>query len=100
MLRKIHTETGTKPMPTLATNTTDILPHLDTITFSELTNQYEFQLEIRSGKLDEIISWCKNEVEGDWRWQLLETSGSTTLGRYHFYFERDKDCCAFSLKWA
>jgi hypothetical protein len=47
-----------------------------------------------------MLSWCKHEVEGDWRWQLLETSGSMTLGRYHFYFEQAKDCCAFSLKWA
>jgi hypothetical protein len=80
-------------------HTIDIIPHLDKITFSE-TDQYNYQLEIRSGKLDDILSWCKSEVAGDWRWQLLETSGSNTLGRYHFYFEQDKDCCAFSLKWA
>jgi hypothetical protein len=47
-----------------------------------------------------MLSWCKNEVAGDWRWQLLEISGSMTPGRYHFYFEQAKDCCAFSLKWA
>ena len=87
-------------MPTLDTITMDIIPHLDTITFSDLTDQYEFQIEIRSGKLDEILSWCRREVAGDWRWQLLETSGSNALGRYQFYFEQDKDCCAFSLKWA
>jgi len=87
-------------MPTLATNTTDILPHLDKITFSEIADQFKFQVEIRSIRLDEMLSWCKHEVEGDWRWQLLEISGSMTPGRYHFYFENDKDCCAFSLKWA
>jgi hypothetical protein len=87
-------------MPTLDMITTDILPHLDKITFSEIADQFEFQLEIQSDKLDDILLWCKSEVEGDWRWQLLETSGSTTPGRYHFYFEQAKDCCAFSLKWA
>jgi hypothetical protein len=87
-------------MPTQATNTTDILPHLDKITFSEIADQFEYQVEIRSAKLDEMLSWCKHEVEGDWRWQLLEISGSMTPGRYHFYFEQAKDCCVFSLKWA
>ena len=63
---------------------------------------FEFTVTISKpfGALEEIIIWCKSEVTGDWRWQLLETSTDNRPGEYKFYFEQEKDCCAFSLKWA
>lgn len=51
------------------------------------------------GKIDCIIAWCKAELAGDWRWQLIEGSSDIRPGRYIFYFDSDKDLCAFALKW-
>ena len=63
---------------------------------------FEFTVSINKpfGALEEVIAWCKNEIAGDWRWQLLESSADHKPGRYKFYFEQERDCCAFSLKWA
>jgi hypothetical protein len=52
------------------------------------------------GSLDCIIAWCKAELEGEWRWQLIEVSSDQRPGRYIFYFDSDRDACAFALKWA
>ena len=51
------------------------------------------------GGVDTVISWCKNEMQDDWRWQLVEMSSDIRPGRYIFYFDSDKDYCAFLLKW-
>lgn len=52
------------------------------------------------GQIDYIITWCKAELEGDWRWHLLEGSSDIRPGRYVFYFDSERDACAFALKWA
>lgn len=51
------------------------------------------------GGLEPILAWCKTEVEGDWRWQLIDMSSDIRPGRYIFYFDSERDCCAFALKW-
>jgi hypothetical protein len=51
------------------------------------------------GQIDCIIAWCKSELDGDWRWQLVEGSSDIRPGRYIFYFDSSKDLCAFALKW-
>lgn len=51
------------------------------------------------GGLDTILAWCKTELTGDWRWQLVQVSSDISPGRYIFYFDSDRDCCAFKLKW-
>jgi len=51
------------------------------------------------GHLDAVIEWCRSELVGDWRWQLIKTSTDREPGRYIFYFDSDRDCCAFTLKW-
>lgn len=51
------------------------------------------------GGLDPILDWCKSELTGDWRWQLVQVSSDIAPGRYIFYFDSDRDCCAFTLKW-
>jgi hypothetical protein len=51
------------------------------------------------GGIDRVISWCKTEMASDWRWQVLEMSSDIRPGRYIFYFDSDRDCCAFCLKW-
>jgi len=37
---------------------------------------------------------------GDWRWELLDVSSDIRPGRYVFYFDSERDMCAFSMKWA
>ena len=66
------------------------------------TAHFDFTVTIDKpfGALEQVITWCKREVAGDWRWQLLETSTDNRPGSYKFYFEQERDCCAFSLKWA
>ena len=41
-------------------------------------SQYPHTIEIakRLGKLDEVITWSKQELEGEWRWRLDETGGA------------------------
>ena len=51
------------------------------------------------GKIDEILSWCRTELVDDWRWQLIEPSSDIRQGRYVFYFDSERDCCAFLLQW-
>lgn len=51
------------------------------------------------GGLDTILAWCKTELTGDWRWQLVDVASDIRPGRYIFYFDSDRDCCAFTLKW-
>lgn len=50
------------------------------------------------GSLGEILDWCKREMTGEWRWQLLDYGGGTP-GRYIFYFDLDRDYVLFTLKW-
>lgn len=51
------------------------------------------------GQLEVILAWCKTELIADWRWQLLDSSSDLRPGRYIFYFDSERDCCAFTLKW-
>ena len=51
------------------------------------------------GGLEPILTWCKTELTGDWRWQLVDMSSDIRPGRYIFYFDSERDCCAFALKW-
>jgi hypothetical protein len=51
------------------------------------------------GGLEPMLTWCKNELEGDWRWQMVDMSSDIRPGRYIFYFDSERDCLAFTLKW-
>lgn len=52
------------------------------------------------GGLEPVLAWCKQELREDWRWQLVEMSTDQRPGRYVFYFDSERDCCAFALKWS
>ena len=52
------------------------------------------------GKLDHVLDWCKTEIVGDWRWQLVDVSSDRRPGRYIFYFDTERDFFAFTLHWA
>jgi hypothetical protein len=60
---------------------------------------YAQSIEKPYGSLDLVLEWCKSELRHDWRWQMIEMAGTERPGRYIFYFDSDKDCMAFSLKW-
>lgn len=51
------------------------------------------------GKLDSVLDWCKSELTGDWRWQLIDVSTDVRPGRYCFFFDSERDYFAFTLKW-
>ena len=51
------------------------------------------------GTLEIVLAWCKTELTEDWRWQLCEMSSDRRPGRYIFYFDSERDCLAFTLKW-
>jgi hypothetical protein len=47
-----------------------------------------------------VIDWCKTEIVGDWRWQLVDVSSDRRPGRYIFYFDTERDFFAFTLHWS
>jgi hypothetical protein len=61
--------------------------------------QHTVEITKPFGGIDFVIVWCKAELLGDWRWQVVEMSSDQRPGRYHFYFDSDRDYCAFILKW-
>ena len=63
---------------------------------------FRFQREITRpfGDLDDILAWCKSELGGDWRWQLIDVSTDLRPGTYKFYFDSERDCVAFVLQWS
>ena len=52
------------------------------------------------GQIDRVIEWCKTELVGDWRWQVVTSSSDRAPGRYIFYFDSDRDAAAFALFWS
>jgi len=51
------------------------------------------------GGLEPCIAWCKSELQHDWRWQMVDMASDQRPGRYIFYFDSERDCSAFVLKW-
>ena len=52
------------------------------------------------GVLESVLDWCKEELSAEWRWQLVEVSSDHKPGRYIFYFDSERDCLAFTMKWS
>ncbi len=73
--------------------------HVDQIRDGE---SFAYAREIRKpfGQIDSILEWCKSELQEEWRWQLVDVSSDIRPGRYIFYFDSERDCFAFALKWA
>jgi len=49
------------------------------------------------GWLDMALEWCRNEIQAEWRWSMIETSSHSTNGIYRFYFSNLQDLVAFNL---
>ena len=62
--------------------------------------QYSREIAKPFGKLDHVLDWCKTELVGDWRWQLVDVSSDSRPGRYIFYFDLERDFFAFTLQWS
>lgn len=52
------------------------------------------------GVIESVLDWCKSEMVGDWRWQLIEMSSDIRPGRYCFFFDDERDYLAFVMKWS
>lgn len=52
------------------------------------------------GVIEHVLNWCKVELRGEWRWQLLELSSDRKPGRYCFFFDDERDYLAFIMKWS
>ena len=52
------------------------------------------------GQIEQVLDWCKSELTEEWRWQLVEISSDRRPGRYIFYFDSERDCLAFVMKWS
>ena len=52
------------------------------------------------GVLESVLDWCKDELVEEWRWQLIDVSTDIRPGRYCFFFDSERDCLAFTMKWA
>ena len=65
-------------------------------------NSFTFSREIVKpyGSMDKIVDWCKHELVDEWGWSINEYSNDQTPGRYTFYFDSDRDACAFMLTWS
>ena len=73
-----------------------------TIGSIRLGESFDYAQEISRpfGQIDRIIEWCKTELTGDWRWQVVTSSSDRAPGRYIFYFDSDRDAAAFALFWS
>ena len=69
--------------------------------YSRDKNSFAFAREVHKpwGGLEPMLAWCKSELQADWRWQMVDMSTDQRPGRYIFYFDSDRDCAAFTLKW-
>ena len=52
------------------------------------------------GVLENILTWCKQSLTAEWRWQLISVSSDVRPGDYIFYFDSERDYLAFVMKWA
>lgn len=60
---------------------------------------YTMRLERPWGWLDQAIAWCKTEMTGEWRWQIVSMSSDQRPGDYIFYFDTHRDYFTFCLKF-
>lgn len=60
---------------------------------------YAKEISKEFGVLESVLDWCKEELVEEWRWQLIEVSSDRKPGRYCFFFDGERDCLAFTMKW-
>lgn len=72
------------------------------MTWKRDRNSFRHATEITKefGIIETVLNWCKSELRGEWRWQLIEMSSDIKPGRYCFFFDDERDYLAFVMKWA
>ena len=67
-----------------------------------LKEEFKFAKQINKpyGGIDSLLVWCKQEIVGEWRWQLIDISTKNHSGEYIFYFDSERDYVAFLMKWS
>ena len=60
---------------------------------------YAREIQKPWGKLEPVLRWCRSEITGEWRWQMVDMSTRDYGGRYIFYFDVERDAVAFVMKW-
>jgi len=68
---------------------------LENIKFS-----HAHRLDKPYGVIEPMLNWCRHELQGEWRWQLIAMSQPDQPGDYAFYFDQERDYLAFVMKWA
>ena len=70
--------------------------------FERAQDSFNYAQEIfkQFGVLESVLDWCKEELVEEWRWQLIDVSSDRRPGRYIFYFDSERDCLAFTMKWS
>ena len=80
--------------------------------FSKLRETREYPYRVTAarpyGGLTDILNWTRDNATGEWEWSISDLnneffdSGALLTGgqTYEFYFERDSDAVAFSLRWS
>lgn len=73
--------------------------HLDKLTHKDNRESFGHTHEISRlwGQLEKVLDWCKQELIGEWRWELCDVSTVSRPGRYVFYFDCERDYLAFVL---
>jgi hypothetical protein len=76
----------------------NVLDHL--VVRAKESFKHSIEIHQPFGGLDAVIAWCKEaDMQGEWRWQLVQVSSDHADGRYKFYFDSERDYCAFLLRW-
>lgn len=88
-------------MPSLITNDPALEEFRRQIDWRDETSfAHARQITKPYGEIDRILTWCKSELVDTWRWQMVEMAAPQRPGRYIFYFDSERDCLAFTIKWA
>ena len=79
-----------------------VQPHLPPMSWGRDRDSFCHAREIVKpfGVIETVLNWCKSELRGEWRWQLIEISSDRKPGRYCFFFDDERDYLAFIMKWA
>lgn len=89
-----------------------IMSFLDTVNWLSDRDPKSFDhninIHLSFGKLQEVLQWCKSNVEYNWGWQPIDRFQPSIIsgtfdavdGVYSFYFDNSKDATAFTLRWS
>lgn len=58
---------------------------------------YQTKLQIPFGQLKEVVEWCQNNMQGDWKFSDESNIDHISLNTYDFWFELERDYVAFNI---